>query len=263
MAELDDAYANAAYIEGADAYPARWTTQAAAFRDSLGAPARLDIPYGPSERMALDMFSPEGTAKGTLIFIHGGYWLRFDRTFWSHLAAGAVARGWTVAMPSYDLCPDLHIAGITQQIAQAVMSVAKKTQGPISLAGHSAGGHLAARMLAPAMLPDTVRDRISHVVPISPVADLEPLLRTSMNDAFGLDRDMARAESPVHQPAPDTPVTVWVGGAERPAFLQQAEQLAQAWNCEHVVVPNEHHFNVIDPLSDPDSDLTRRLTTAP
>ena len=261
MTDLDDAYANGAYINGAEAYPQRWSDAAAAFREGLGARARLGLSYGPSDRMALDHFMPDGRAKGTLIFVHGGYWLKFDRSYWSHFAAGALARGWSVAMPSYDVCPSVRIAGITQQIAQAVTTVAANTTGPISLAGHSAGGHLVARMLAPGMLPDTVRDRVCHVVPISPLSDLAPLLRTSMNADFGMDAAMAHAESPVHQPAPDIPTTVWVGGAERPAFLDQAAWLAEAWGCGHVVTPEEHHFNIIDALADPDSDMIRRLTS--
>ncbi|MFL4469148.1 alpha/beta hydrolase [Tateyamaria armeniaca] len=262
MPDLDDAYANGAYIEGAEAYPPRWAQEAADFRAQLGARARLDVSYGPSDRMALDYFSPEGTAKGTLIFVHGGYWLKFDRTYWSHFAAGALAKGWAVAMPSYDLCPSVRIAGITQQIAQAVMQVADDSTGPISLAGHSAGGHLVARMLAPGMLPASVLKRLSYVAPMSPLSDLEPFLRTSMNAEFRMDTAMARAESPVHQPAPDVPVSVWVGAGERPAFLDQAHWLADAWGCGHVIVPDKHHFNIIDALKDPSSDMIQRLTTA-
>lgn len=263
MPDLDDAYANAAYIEGAAAFVTRWSQDAAAFRATLGARARLGVPYGPSDRMALDHFLPQGAARGTMVFVHGGYWIKFDRSYWSHLAAGALAQGWAVAMPSYDLCPSVRIAGITQQVAQAVMAVAAGTIGPISIAGHSAGGHLAARMLAPGMLPLDVRNRVSHVVPISPLCDLDPLLHTSMNVDFGLDAGMARAESPRHQPAPDVPVTVWVGGAERPAFLDQAQWLADAWGCDQVVVPDQHHFNVIEALENPASDLIARLTRMP
>ena len=263
MPDLDDAYANGAYIDGADAYPPRWADEAAQFRKKSGARARLDVSYGPSERMALDHFSPEGEAKGTLIFVHGGYWLKFDRSFWSHFATGALARGWAVVMPSYDVCPTVRIAGITQQIAQAVMHVAQDSTGPISLAGHSAGGHLVARMLAPGMLPAAVVRRISHVIPISPLTDLEPFLRTSMNADFRMDAGMARAESPLYQPPPDVPVSVWVGAAERPAFLDQARILAEAWGCDHAVIPGKHHFNVIDALTEPSSDMNQRLTTAP
>lgn len=261
MPDMDDAYANGAYIEGAEGYPPRWSEAAKAFRQALGSRARLGLSYGPSDRMALDHFMPEGEAKGTMIFVHGGYWLKFDRSYWSHLAAGALGRGWCVAMPSYDLCPSVRIAGITQQIAQAVMAVAEGSMGPISLAGHSAGGHLVSRMLAPGMLPASVTTRLTHVMPISPVSDLEPLLQTAMNAEFGMDPAMARAESPVHQTAAAVPVTVWVGGDERPAFLDQARWLAEAWSADHVITTGEHHFDVIDALANPDSDMIRRLTT--
>ncbi|MEM6373506.1 MAG: alpha/beta hydrolase [Pseudomonadota bacterium] len=261
MSDLDDAYANGAYIEGAAAYPPRWAAAAAEFRAAHG--AQLDISYGHSPRMAYDLFAPQAEAKGTLIFVHGGYWLKFDRSYWSHFAAGALGRGWAVAMPSYDLCPGIRIAGITQQIAQAISHIAKTTTGPISLAGHSAGGHLVARMLAPGMLPKAVIDRITHVVPISPLGDLAPLMQTSMNADFHLDPGMARAESPCHQSVPDTQVSVWVGADERPAFLDQARLLADAWGSAHAVIPGKHHFDIIDALADPASDLTQRLTTAP
>ncbi len=258
--DLDDAYANGAYIDGAADYPPRWAARADAYRRALGDRAQLGVSYGPSDRMAYDLFRPDGPSRGTLIFVHGGYWLKFHRHDWSHLAAGANARGWSVAMPSYDLCPDIRIAGITQQIAQAVTRIAATTTGPISLAGHSAGGHLVARMCAPGMLHETIHDRLAHVMPISPVSDLTPLLRTSMNADFGLDAAMARTESPRHQPRPDVPVTVWVGASERPAFLDQAQWLADAWGAGHVITAGEHHFNVIDALEDADSDMVKRLT---
>jgi acetyl esterase/lipase len=261
MANLNDAYANGAYIEGAAEYPPRWDAASEALRAQLGDRAELGLPYGPSARQAYDLFQPEGAAKGTLVFVHGGYWRMFDRTSWSFLAKGALARGWAVAMPSYDLCPQVRIAGITQQIAQAVQVIAGKTAGPISLAGHSAGGHLVARMLAPGMLPVAVLKRLHHVMPISPLSDLEPLCDTDMNADFQMDAGMAQAESPLLQPAPLTKVTVWVGADERPAFLDQAMWLADAWQCDHVVTKGEHHFNVIDTLADPDSDMVKRLTT--
>ena len=263
MAELDDAYANAAHIPGSDAYPPRWAAAAAAFRDRLSAQgrARLDLRYGDSDRQGFDLFLPQGETKGLSVFVHGGYWLRFDRLSWSHFAAGALGRGWAVAMPSYDLCPQVSIAQITRQIARAVVEIAAKLPGPLTLSGHSAGGHLVARMLAPGMLPDGVAERIVHVIPISPLSDLRPLLGTSMNDEFRLDVDAAAAESPLFQPPPSVPVTVWVGGDERPVFLDQARWLAQAWDCGHVVVPGKHHFDVIDALEDPDSYIVRLLTT--
>ena len=257
--ELDDAYANAAHIPGADGFPPRWEKQAGQFRQSLGARAQTGISYGAHERQRFDLFLPQSPPRGVVAFVHGGYWLKFDRSYWSHLAAGPLDHGWAVAMPSYDLCPDVGIPDITRQIAGAVDAVARRVDGPIALTGHSAGGHLVSRMLAPGLLAPEVSGRLRHVVPIAPLSDLRPLLKTSMNADLGLTVETATAESPVMQPAPETPVTVWVGADERPAFLDQAAWLAQAWQCGQVIVPGKHHFDVIDELEDPDSALVKTL----
>lgn len=259
----DKAYNNVDHIAGGASYPDRWTEQAAAFRDRLEAEgrARLAVPYGPGEREAMDVFWPEREQgpRGLVVFVHGGYWLKFDRSYWSHFAQGPLERGWAVAMPSYDLCPDVRIEDITHEIARAVEIAATLVEGPIRLTGHSAGGHLVARMLAPGVLSPEVAERVKKVVPISPVSDLRPLLKTSMNDAFRMTEADAEAESPVLQPKPDVPVTVWVGAAERAVFLDQARWLAEAWDVPWEAVRDQHHFNVIDGLKAPDSPLTEAL----
>ncbi len=259
--DWDDAYANAPYIPGADAYPERWTAEAAKFRDQMSAAgqARLDVSYGPTARQAYDLFLPEGTPQGLCVFVHGGYWLKFHRTFWSHFATGPLARGWAVAMPSYDLCPEVTIGDITRQIATAVTAVADVIDGPVILAGHSAGGHLVARMCVAGVLPETVAARVQHAMPISPVSDLRPLLNTSMNADFRLDMAAATAESPALMQPIDIPVTVWVGADERPVFLDQARWLAEAWNADRVTEASRHHFDVIDALKDSDSEMVRTL----
>ncbi|MEX0285747.1 MAG: alpha/beta hydrolase [Paracoccaceae bacterium] len=263
MTELDDAYANRDHVPGADDLVARWPLAAQAFRQELGERAQSGLRYGDSDRQVFDLFAPEGTSQGTVVFIHGGYWRLFDSSCFSHLAAGALARGWTVAMPSYDLCPTVRIAEITSQIATAVQMIAGMTSGPMSIAGHSAGGHLACRMMDRDVLPEAVAGRVQAVVPISPLSDLRPFLRTSMNEDFQMDETSAMAESPIlteHRHA--APVTVWVGSAERPAFLDQARWLSEAWGAEMVVSPGKHHFNVIDPLEQPGSLMVRTLVGA-
>lgn len=251
--EMDDAYANAAHIEDGDSYPQRWAEKSEAFRSTVM--SNLGVPYGASDRQAFDLFYPVGQAKGVVVFVHGGYWLRFDRSFWSHLAAGFIAEGWAVAMPGYDLCPDVRIADITRQIAAAVDEIALCVPGPIVLTGHSAGGHLVARMACSDVTLDC-RDRIARIVPISPVADLAPLMETTMNADLRIDPQEAQAESPVQHPTPDCEVTVWVGGAERPAFIDQAVRLGVAWNAPVMEDAGKHHFDVIEGLEDGNSMLT-------
>lgn len=248
MTDLDDAYANMAYIPDGASFPGRWAEAAQRFREG----ARWhEQSYGPGLRHRIDIFVPESAPRGLMVFIHGGYWLRFDRRDFSHLAAGAVAAGWAVAMPSYDLAPAVRVREITAEVALAVQVAARQVGGPIRICGHSAGGQLSARMLCPGVLPVDVLARVERVVPISPVSDLAPLMRTSMNADLRLDAEEARAESPVHCPAPEAPVQVWVGGAERPAFLDQARWLAEAWGCGMEVEPGRHHFDVIEGLERP------------
>jgi acetyl esterase/lipase len=258
--DLSDAYANGAYIAGADTFPPRWAAKAAAFRDEVGSRAQLDIAYGEGDRHRFDLFRPEGAAKGLFVFVHGGYWMAFDKSAWSNLANGLLSHGWAVAMPSYDLCPDVRITDITRQITAAVTRAAQEVDGPILLAGHSAGGHLVARMLDKALLPSEVGERLQTVMPISPLSDLRPLMQTGMNEKLGLDAEEAAAESPLDmQDRYGARVVVWVGANERPAFLDQARWLAESWGAEHVEAAEKHHFDVIEPLADPESDMVRTL----
>ncbi|MEM7073723.1 MAG: alpha/beta hydrolase [Pseudomonadota bacterium] len=257
--ELDDAYDNLGHIPGGAEFPPRWDSDAKSYRAAFRASGRLKehLSYGASGRARYDLFLPRSDPAGLAIFVHGGYWRRFDHRVWSHFSAGPVARGWAVAIPSYDLCPTVRISDITRQIAAMITKSAGDTDGPIVLFGHSAGGHLVARMTAPGLLPETVARRIGRITPISPVADLRPLMRTSMNVDFRLTEDEARAESPVlTSDRLASQVHVWVGADERPAFLEQARWLSDAWQCPLRIAPGRHHLNVIDDLADPQSALT-------
>ncbi|EPX83077.1 alpha/beta hydrolase [Salipiger mucosus] len=261
MEDLSDAYDNIGYIPDGATWPQRWAEAAESFRERKAVEGRMrpGLMYGHGPREAMDLFLPRGIPEGLVIFVHGGYWMKFDRSYWSHLAEGALARHWAVAMPSYDLCPRVRIADITRQIARAVTAAAHEVPGPIRLAGHSAGGHLVARMLEPGMLPEEVAARIENVLSISPVSDLRPLMQTGLNAELNIDAEEAKAESPVNMAAPKVPVTVWVGADERPAFLDQARWLAEAWGCGHVVDEGRHHFDVVDALADGESAMIKRL----
>jgi acetyl esterase/lipase len=251
--DLTDAYTNAAHIPGGPEFPARWAKAARAFRE---AHPPEDIPYGDHPRERLHLFRPAGEPRGLLVFVHGGYWMAFSREEFSHLAAGALAQGWAVALPSYILCPEGTVGGITRSVARATERAAEEVAGPLRLVGHSAGGQIVAR-LGCSDLPLAVRDRIARVLPISPLSNLVPLMSTEMNAKLRLTPTEAAAESPMLRPRPAVPVTVWVGEAERPAFRDQALWLSQAWDAPLVVEPARHHFDVIESLSDPDGALTR------
>jgi len=262
MRDWDDAYANGAHIPGAEGFVPRWQAEAAAFRAAAG--GRLDIAYGTGARERLDLFVPEGTPRGLCVFVHGGYWKAFDKSLWSHLAAGARAKGWAVALPSYPLAPEVRISEITLAVARAITAAAALVPGPLRLAGHSAGGHLVARTVCTdSPLPEAVAARVEHVLSLSGVHDLRPLLATQMNAVLRLTLAEARAESPaLAEPRPGTRLKAWVGADERPEFVRQSALLANAWagfdtDMRLVEVPGRHHFDVIADLALPESALTR------
>ena len=202
------------------------------------------------------------------MFVHGGYWRLFDKRPWSHFMSGPLTHGWAAAVPSYPLAPEARLPEITQSTAAAVIDAATRVDGPIVLVGHSAGGHLVARLATEGgPLPPPVFERVSRVVPISGLFDLRPMLRLAMNEDWQLDHSTALAESPAFQmPKPGIRVVAWVGGAERPEFIRHTQLLENAWtgcgaDIRAVLEPDRHHFDVIDGLKNPDHPLTREIVT--
>lgn len=266
--DWDDAYANSANIPGGERWPAAWVEPSKIYREGLAVAgrAKLDLPYGAGARNRFDLFLPEQKPKGLVVFVHGGFWLRLDKSFWSHLAGGPIAHGYAVAMPSYTLCPQIRIADIVKEIGAAISHAAHMVDGPLFLAGHSAGGQLVSRMVsAPSPLAPPLVERIKHVLSISGLHDLRPMLRTAMNDHLHIDEAEALSESPaLLRPLDNVRITCWVGAAERAEFLRQNALLANIWtglgaSTATVVEPDRHHYNVLDGLSDPTHGLTQTL----
>lgn len=258
-------YNNRARVPENPAIIAGWARDAQTYRDShIG---WRTLRYGSGERHGIDYF-PSATDTGSIaVFIHGGYWQALDRSFFSHMARGLNARGVSVAVPSYDLCPQVTVADIVAQMRAAVRELARLRR-PLVVSGHSAGGHLAACLLATdwraidAALPG---DLVVSAYSISGVFDLGPLVGTSLNTALRLDAETARAVSPLFWTAPRGGVLdAVVGGAESDEFLRQSLTMAEAWGkagvaARYEAIPDANHFTVIAPLADPDSAMTARV----
>ncbi len=264
-----DAYTNDRYVADSAAIPAAWMHSAQGYRDTMLAAgqAQLDLPYGPHPRNRMDMFLPKGTPHGLMVLVHGGYWMELDQRWLSHLAHGAVQRGFAVAMPTYALCPEVRITAIGQQIGAAITAAAGMIGGPVCLTGHSAGGHLVTRMIAAGSpLPPEVLARIRTTLSLSGLHDLRPLMRTAMNETLRIDEAEALRESPalLRPVAGAGRLCAWVGGNERSEFIRQSALLANIWaglgaETGFHAAPDRHHFNVMDGLADPDHPLTTTL----
>jgi len=256
-------YNNRARVPENPSIIAGWAKDAAAYR---GRHAPRSIPYGPGARNAIDVFP--GDHQGPIVvFIHGGYWQALDGSFFSHLAGGLNAHGISVAIPSYDLCPGVTVDDIIQQMRMASRELARLGR-PLVISGHSAGGHLAACMLATdwtaydASLP---RDLVVATYAISGLFDLGPLVETSINNALHLDRAAARAASPLFWNAPRRgTLDAVVGEKESTEYFRQSRTIVDLWGAAGVAtrfgtIPNANHFTAIAPLADPNSSMVLRL----
>lgn len=264
--DWSDAYENRAYVADFSVYPPRWEERSTAFRTGLGDRATLGLAYGDDARQYLDLFLPEDTAAGLVYLIHGGYWRSLSPRDFSYLARGALARGWAVAMPSYRLAPQVTLPEILSDVLTGLKLAAERVAGPIILAGHSAGGHLACRIACTdqPLAPDLVA-RLGRVLSISGLHDLRPLIHTDKNADLRLDPATAAAESPaLLTPRPGLALTAWVGGDERPEFRRQATLIANVWislgaATRLVIEAGKNHFDVIDSLASPNGGLTDAL----
>jgi arylformamidase len=233
---------------------------------------RRDLRYGPGERETLDLFLPRGRARGTFVFLHGGYWRALDKADFGFVAGPLVAAGIAVANVNYDLCPAVGVADIVEACARATAWVSRDGErhgaaaSRVVVGGHSAGGHLAAMMVCTDWAArGFVAPPFHAAVSVSGVHDLTPLPRFSFNADLRLDEAGARALSPALLPVTVVlPLLVAAGAAETGEFVRQARLMWEAWPMHRpagakapLIVPGRHHFSIVADFADPDSELTR------
>lgn len=264
------AYDNRAAVPEHPQIFAQWAKDSAVFREVISKDGRaeFDLHYGASPRQYIDLFKAKAPDAPLALFIHGGYWRALDPKFHSHCAKGLNERGATVAVAGYDLCPQVSIADIIAQMRAAVLFLWRRFGRRVTVYGHSAGGHLAAAMIATnwtKLDPKAPADLVPAAYSISGLFDLTPLIHTSMNADLRLDETSARASSPLFWPVPGKRTfDSVVGGAELPEFLRQAKSILDSWPKDKVEmryeeIPGANHFTVLAPLADAKSGMTERL----
>jgi arylformamidase len=250
---------------------ARWARDGAAYREEASREGRAEIglKYGPSARQTIDVFKPHGRTDGPIaLFIHGGYWRSLEPSSFSQMARGMNAHGVTVAVAGYDLSPQVSIGQIIEQMQQACLFLWKRYQRWLMVSGHSAGGHLAACMVATdwkAVNGSLPADLVPVGYAISGLFDLAPLIQLATNADFKLDDAEARRISPLFWPvAKGRALDAVVGGAESSEFLRQSKIVADGWRekgaeTRYESITGLNHFTVCDPMLDENSAMTKRL----
>jgi arylformamidase len=247
---------------------ARWAQDSAAARKA--GPCEIDLAYGMAEREKLDVFPAEHPAAPVLVFIHGGYWRSLDKADHSFVAPAFTRDGACVVIPNYTLCPATTIPQITVQLARAVAwtwhNIGRFGGDPrrITVAGHSAGGQLAAMMLAclwPQVDAALPRDVVRNALAISALHDLEPIMNTpSLQSVLQLTPQQVAQASPARLPAPRHGTLYSVAGGEESAEYHRLNRLVQeAWGTRRVPICETlerlNHFTVVDALVEPSHRL--------
>lgn len=265
---LDRMYDNRARVPESAQHLQRWAERSARARQECD--CALDLAYGDQPAERLDVFPAGHPGAPVLLFIHGGYWRALDKSDHSFIAPAFTRDGVCVVVPNYTLCPDTTVPQIALQMAWAVVWTWRNARlyggdpERITVAGHSAGGQLAAMMLAcdwralDTALPAQV---VPNALAISALHDLEPIMRTPfLQPSLGLTPQQVAQASPARLPAPraGTLYSV-VGGDESEEYLRQNRLIREAWGPERVPVcealPGLNHFSVLEALLQPSHRL--------
>lgn len=275
--ELDAQYnLRMLFPEAALSYEAFCEQESEKVREDIG--HRLNVPFGPTRAEHSDVYPAAGEARGApvLIYVHGGFWvLRASKEF-GFVARGPVSEGVATVVTNYALCPDVTIDEIVRQTRAAFAWTYRNAESfggdpeRIHVAGHSAGGHLVAMLLATDWEDEygLPADAIKSATAISGIFDLAPLPYTFLQPKVQLTWDQVRRNSPIlHLPDPQsgTPaLLVAYGEDETDEFKRQSEEFFAAWKAkglegELLALSGKNHYDIIDGFLDAGSPLCSEI----
>lgn len=255
-AALDAAYNNRAAVRD---YPAIAAARAERSERVRGARRfRADLRYGEAPRERLDFFPAVRAGAPVLAFFHGGYWQSNDKEASSFLVEGPLERGFAVALVEYTLAPEADMDRIVAEAGRALDWLARRAgdhgadPGRLFVAGHSAGGHLAATALG--------RADVAGVLAISGLFDLEPIRLCYLDEKLRLTEEQVRRHSPLRGiPGKRAPAAIAAGARELPELVRQSSDYAAALGVAPLLLPAHDHFSILEELARPQGALCEAL----
>ena len=268
--EVERGYNNRAAVPDHQRWLDQWVVHAQRAKASL-APT-LDIAYGNGADETLELYVPSRPARGTLLYIHGGWWRSLDKSDYAFVPPAFVEAGYAVALCNYTLCPKGTIANAVDQCRRAVEWCAREgpargAPAPLVIGGHSAGGHLTAMMYTIDWRAQGLAGGAPFAggISLSGVHDLAPLVQFSHNVDFRLDAAEARRMSPAAaRPTTQAPLMLACGADETSEFVRQTDLMWDAWPENHprgierpMHVAGRNNYNVVLEYLDPSSALSQ------
>ncbi len=230
-------------------------------------PVIKNIQYGSDPLETLDIYPSLSPASKILVFIHGGYWYKMDKSDFQFVAKGFHTRGVTTVIINYPLAPTVSLDQISNSCRLALHWIGNNLKNfngdpkNIFIAGHSAGGHLAAMLMT--LKENALRSGpgiVKGVCAISGLYNLIPIQLSDINQNLDMDMESALRNSPVRLlPAIKCPIKIVVGSDETNEFLDQSKELYEKWEkkipSELIFIPGTNHYSILETMIDPSSLL--------
>ena len=234
---------------------------------------KFNLKYGKNERNVLDLYSVDNS-KIFLLYIHGGYWQRGDKSVYSFLAEPYNNLNISVAFVNYQMCPQVKFSNIKCQIQQAITFLWKNAdeldinKKNFNVMGHSAGAHLTIEMLMTdwnkinSLMP---KKFINYSIAVSGIYDLIPLLQCSENKRLKLNHKEAIEESPFYRTFDlNDNLLLAYGSKEPPDMQRQSIELYKKFSSVKnsislLSIENCDHFDTVDSIGNSSSELFKKI----
>jgi arylformamidase len=269
---LDTQYNNRLHVPDYADYLNRWELLSRHTQQKL--PVIKDLQYGNLQRERLDIYPSLQPQSKTLIFLHGGYWQMLDKSMFHFIANGFHSYSVTTVLLSYPLAPEVSIDQIVLSCRKAIKWLYSNFftfngyPHQMYIVGHSAGGHLAAMLMATdweLFDPGLSANVLKGICAVSGLFDLVPIHLSYINKVLKMDMETAKCNSPVRlEPSNSCPLIIAVGEAESTEFNDQSKEFYTCWKDKGIdnqllQLPGQNHYSIVETIADQQSSLHQAL----